>query len=293
MRVFVTGATGWVGSAVVRELRSAGHEVVGLVRSPEKAAALAEQGAQVLSATLDDLETLQDAAKAADAVVHTAFHHDFTRFAQSAQQDQRAIDALGAALLGTDKPLLVTSGIAALAPGRLATEQDVPARGPSYPRQSEGTAREWLARGVRATTVRLAPSVHGAGDHGFVPRLIAIARETGVSAYTGDGGNRWAGVHRDDAARLYRLVLEHRGEPMAAVHAVHDEGVPFRAIAQVIGTRLGLPVQAREASHFGWLGGFAGLDMAASSERTRAVLGWRPQGPGLLADLDSGAYFGA
>ncbi|NML44520.1 SDR family oxidoreductase [Ramlibacter sp. G-1-2-2] len=293
MRVFVTGATGWVGSAVVQELVAHGHSVTGLARAPEKATALAAQGAQVLLGTLDDLDRLQEAAASADAVIHTAFNHDFSRFAQNAEQDQRAIEAFGSVLRGTDKPLVVTSGVALLAPGRLATEEDIPARGPSYPRKSEATARELAAQGVFATTMRLAPSVHGAGDHGFVPQLIAIARRTGVSGYLGEGSNRWAAVHRRDAARAYRLVLEKGTREQHAYHAIADEGVAFRAIAESIGRHLGLPVERREPEHFGWLGSFAAIDMAASSERTRSVLGWQPQEPGLLADLDSAGYFAA
>jgi len=194
-------------------------------------------------------------------------------------------------LKGTDKPLLVTSGVAMLAPGRLATEEDIPARGPSYPRKSEAAARELAQQGVRATTIRLAPSVHGPGDKGFVPQLIAIARRTGVSGYIGDGGNRWSGVHRRDAARVYRLVLEHGPREQLAYHAIADEAVPFKAMAEIIGRRLGLPVEQRDAAHFGWMGTFAGIDMAASSERTRQVLGWAPKERGLLEDLDSPEYF--
>ena len=291
MRVLLTGATGWVGSAVAEELMAAGHRVTGLARDPAKGAALAAQGAEVLAGTLDDLDQLKEAAASADAVIHTAFNHDFSQFAQNAEQDRRAIEAFGSALQGTDKPLLVTSGVAMLAPGRLATEEDIPARGPSYPRKSEATARDLAAQGIRATTVRLAPSVHGAGDHGFVPQLIAIARRTGVSGYIGAGTNRWAGVHRRDAARVYRLILEQGRREQLAYHAIADEGVAFQAIADVIGRRLGLPVEARPPEHFGWLGSFAGIDMAASSERTRQALGWTPKEPSLLEDLDSDAYF--
>ena len=290
MRVFVTGATGWVGSAVVGELIGVGHHVTGLSRSDAKAAALAATGAEVIRGTLDDLDTLREAAAAADAVIHTAFNHDFSKFAENAEQDRRAIETLGAALEGSDRPLVVTGGLAWLAPGRVAPEADVPPSDPSYPRKSEAAARALAARGVRAATVRLAPSVHGLGDHGFVPILVGMARETGVSAYVGGGLNRWPGVHRLDAARLYRLALEH-GASDPAYHGAADEGVPFKAIADVIGRRLGLPVESRAAEHFGWFGDFAAADMPASSARTQSVLGWKPTGPDLLTDIDQPGYY--
>lgn len=288
LNVFVTGATGWVGSAVVRELVDAGHRVTGLARSDDKVAALAAAGARAIRATLADHDALRRAASAADAVVHTAFDHDFSRFAENAEQDRRAIEALGHALEGSTRPLLVSSGLARIAPGRAATEDDRPSA--LFPRKSEASAQAHAARGVRAATVRLAPSVHGLGDHGFVPLLIRLAREKGVSAYLGDGANRWAGVHRQDAARVYRLALE-RGAVEPVYHAVADEGVPFKDIAEVIGRRLGLPVEARDREHFGWFADFAGLDMSASSERTRAILGWQPSGPDLLADIDQPGYY--
>lgn len=290
MRVFVTGATGWVGSAVVGELIEAGHQVTGLSRSGDKAAALAATGAEVVRGTLDDLDMLRGAASAADAVVHTAFNHDFSKFAENAEQDRRAIEVLGSALEGSDRPLLVTGGIGLLAPGRVATEADMPPSDSSYPRKSEAAAQALAQRGVRAATVRLSPSVHGLGDHGFIPILIGLARQKGVSAYVGDGLNRWPGVHRLDAARLYRLALEH-GAAEAAYHGVADEGVPFKAIAEVIGRRLGLPVESRGPEHFGWFAMFAGLDMAASSTRTQSLLGWQPTGPDLLTDIDQPGYY--
>ena len=290
MRVFVTGATGWVGSVVVKDLLDAGHQVTGLARSNDKAAALTAAGAQALHGTLDDLDTLHSAASAADAVIHTAFDHDFSKFAEKAEQDRRAIETLGRALAGSHRPLLVTSGVALLAPGRLAIETDVAPSIPSYPRKSEAAATALADRGVRATAVRLSPSVHGRGDHGFVPILIALAREKGVSAYIGDGLNRWPGVHRLDAGHLYRLVVE-QGATEPAYHAVADEGVPFKHIAEVIGRRLGLPVEPRGPEHFGWFASFAGLDMPASSERTRSLLNWRPAGPDLLTDLDQPGYY--
>ncbi|MGR4862893.1 SDR family oxidoreductase [Caulobacter sp. LARHSG274] len=291
MHVFVTGATGWVGSAVVDELIAAGHTVTGLARSDDKAAVLAATGAKVVRGTLDDLDLLRAAAGSADGVIHTAFNHDFSRFADNAAQDRRAIEALGEALAGSARPLLVTSGVARLVSGRVATEADRPSSDPSYPRRSEAAAQALAERGVRAATIRLAPSVHGLGDHGFIPTLIGMAREKGVSAYVGDGLNRWAGVHRLDAARLYRLAIEQeRLEP--AYHAIADEGVPFKAIAEVIGRRLGLPVESRDREHFGWFGPFAGLDMAASSARTRSLLHWTPTGPDLLNDIDQPGYYG-
>lgn len=288
MHVFVTGATGWVGAAVVRELIGAGHRVSGLARSDDKAAELSAAGAQAVSATLDDLDVLRDAAADADAVIHTAFNHDFSRFAENAEQDRRAIEALGSALAGSERPLLVTSGLARLAPGRLALESDVP--DPAFVRKSEAAARALAERGVRAATVRLAPTVHGLGDHGFVPILIRLAREKGVSAYVGEGHNRWAGVHRRDAARLYRLAIEH-GAADPVYHAAAEEGVPFQAIAAAIGRHLGLPVESRPREHFGWFADFAAADMAASSARTRERLSWTPSGPDLLDDLDQPDYY--
>ena len=290
MRVFVTGATGWVGSVVVKELVAAGHQVTGLSRSDEKAPALAAQGAEVLRATLDDLELLRHAASASDAVVHLGFNHDFSKFAENAEQDRRAIEAMGGALEGTDKPLIVTSGVALLAPGRIATEADKPPTDPSYPRKSEAAAQALSARGVRTATVRLAPSVHGIGDHGFIPILIGLARQTGVSAIPGEGLNRWPGVHRSDAGRLYRLIVE-TGASEPVYHAIADEGVPFKTIAEVIGRRLGLPVESRGPEHFGWFARFAAADMPASSARTRSLLGWEPEGPDLVADLDQPDYY--
>ncbi len=289
MRVFVTGATGWVGSAVVDELVGAGHQVTGLARSDDKAAALAAAGAAVLRGTLDDLDVLHGAASASDAVIHTAFNHDFSRFAENAAQDGRAIETMGRALEGSERPLVVSAGVALLAPGRVATEADVAAFHPAFPRESERAAQELRARGVRAAAVRLAPSVHGVGDHGFVPILVGIAREKGVSAYLGEGANRWPGVHRLDAARVYRLVVE-QGATEPAYHAIADEGVPFREIAATIGRRLGLPVEAREREHFGWFADFVTADMPASSARTQSWLGWTPTGPDLLADIAEPNY---
>ncbi|WP_102324416.1 SDR family oxidoreductase [Komagataeibacter saccharivorans] len=286
MHVFVTGATGWIGSAVVQDLIGAGHQVTGLARNDEKAARLTASGATVLRATLDDLDALKNAASEVDAVIHTAFNHDFSKFPESAAQDQRVIEALGSALEGSERPLLVTSGLSGLPAG--ATEADLP--DPASPRRSEVAARALKERGVRVATVRLAPSVHGIGDHGFIPIVIRLAREKGVSAYIGDGQNKWSGVYRLDAAKVYRLALE-QGVTEAVYHAVADEAVPFRDIASIIGRRLDLPVEPREREHFGWFANMAGGNMAASSARTRALLGWNPTGPSLLADLEQPAYY--
>jgi len=286
MHVFVTGATGWVGSAIVNDLVAAGHQVTGLARSEEKAAALVKAGAKAVLASLDDLKELTVAADSADAVIHTAFNHDFKNFQAGCDQDRRVIATLGGTLVGSGRPLLVTSGLLGLPRG--ATEADVPNAG--SPRLSEATARSII--GGKVATVRLAPSVHGVGDHGFIPILVRLARETGVSAYLEGVDNFWSGVHRLDAARVYRLALE-EDVTQPVYHAVADEAVPFKAIAEVIGRRLGLPVEPRGREHFGWFAHFAGADMAASSQRTRELLGWQPAGPTLLADLDQPGYFGA
>lgn len=296
MRVFVTGATGFVGTAVVRELVSAGHQVLGLSRSDAGSASLQAAGAQIHRGSLDDLASLQAGAAAADAVIHTGFNHDFSRFRENCEADRRIIAAFGDELAGSDRPFLVTSGTGLLQLGRPATEDDLPNVGSSViPRvATEEAVAAIVERGVKASLIRLPPSVHGTGDHGFVPMLIARARETGVSAYVGNGENRWPAVHRFDAATVYRLALE-RGALEPRYHAVAEEGVPFRQIAELIGRRLDVPVVSKSheeaAAHFGWFAHFAGMDSPASSAKTKERLKWKPNQPGLLEDLDQDAYF--
>ena len=289
MRIFVTGATGFVGSAVVADLIGAGHSVLGLARSNANADALEAAGAEVHRGSLEDLDSLKRGAAGSDGVIHCAFIHDFSKFAENGAIDKRAIEAMGEALENSGRPLIVSSGVALLPSGEVSTERSRRPAGSNFPRVSEEAALGFAPRGVAGMAVRLSPTVHGAGDHGFVPLLMAIAREKGVSAYVGDGLNRWPAVHRLDAARVYRLALE-KGAPGAIYHAVAEEGVPFRDIAGAIGERLGVPVASvppeTAAGHFGFLGMFAGLDMPSSSAITRAALGWSPTGPGLLADID-------
>jgi nucleoside-diphosphate-sugar epimerase len=296
MRVFVTGATGFIGSAIVQELIGAGHQVLGLARSGVAAKSLTSAGAQVHRGDLGDLESLRSGAAMSDGVIHTAFIHDFSQFQANAEIDRRAIETLGATLRGSGHPFLITSGTAGLTPGRLGTEDDAGnPNSPAAPRMpSEEAALSMASHGVRVSVLRLPPSVHGDGDHGFVPALIAIARQKGVSAYVGDGLNRWPAVHRLDAAHLYRLALE-KGSARSRYHGVADEGVPVRDIAAVIGRRLNVPVVAKSgeeaADHFGFLGHLLGVDLPASSAQTQQRLGWRPTQPGLIADLDRPRYF--
>jgi nucleoside-diphosphate-sugar epimerase len=306
MRIFVTGASGWIGSAVVPELLGAGHQVVGLARSDASAEALTAAGADVHRDTLDDLDGLRTAAAASDGVIHLAFKHDLAfsgDFQGAADADRRAVEAFGEALAGSDRPFVIASGTLGLAPGRVATEQDGHGPAPavagldSGPQARRATAELVLslgARGVRASIVRLPPTNHGDGDNGFMATLVAIAREKGVSGYIGDGTNRWPAVHRLDSAGLFRLALE-SAPAGSTLHGVADEGVPIRDIAEVIGRHLNLPVVSISTEdageHFSWLAGFLALDAPASSTLTRQLLGWQPTHPGLIEDLDQGHYF--
>jgi nucleoside-diphosphate-sugar epimerase len=290
MRVFVTGATGFIGSALTKELLASGHRVLGLSRSDEGAAALKAAGAEVHRGSLEDLNSLTEGAARSDAVVHLAFNHDFSRYQQNCEDDRRAIEALGSALVNTARPLLVTSGTGiAMTPGKLATE-DVPApRSAVMPRAAtEEAALALAATGVNVSIVRL-PQVHDTHKFGFVSAAIAVAQARGVIAYVGDGHNRWPAAHVSDVARLYRLALE-KAERSAVYHAVGEEGVTHRAISQALGPRLRLPVVSitpeEAADHFGWLAMFASLDLPASSEQTRRRLNWQPTGPGMIADLE-------
>lgn len=295
MRVFVTGASGFVGSAIVKELLEAGHQVVGLARSNVSAEVLGKVGADVHFGNLDDPESLKKGVSGCDAVIHTAFNHDFSTFKQNCEDDRRVIAALGEALIGSDRPLVITSGIGLLNYGRLVTEDDVPQNSGVVPRAASEEATKAIAeKGVNAYIVRLPPTVHGKGDHGFVPMIIVMAKEKGESAYIGQGDNQWPAVHRLDAATLYRLIVEQQ-PGQKVFHAVAEQGVPFREIATTIGKGLGMPTVSKDKpaaeGHFGWFLHFASLDCPASGETSKSVLGWRPKRVGLLEDLSSGAYF--
>jgi len=306
MRVFVTGASGWIGSAVVPQLIGAGHQVIGLARSDASADALAAAGAEVQGGTLDDLDSLRDAADASDGVIHLAFKHDLAfsgDFQGAADADRRAVESIGEALAGSDRPFLIASGTLGVMPGHLASEQDGHGPNAAVAAFGGGPQARWetaefalslASRGVRSSVVRLPPTNHGDGDNGFMATLVEIAREKGVSGYIGDGTNRWPAVHRLDSARLFRLALE-QAPAGSTLHAVADEGVPIREVAEVIGRHLSVPVVSiapdDAGEHFTWLSGFLGLDAPASSALTRELLGWQPTNPGLIEDLEQGHYF--
>jgi nucleoside-diphosphate-sugar epimerase len=299
MRVFVTGASGWIGSAVVAELLANGHQALGLARSEASAEAVAAAGAEVVRGEVTDLGVLHDAAAECDAVVHLAFRHDIAfsgDFDTAVASNQAAIETIGEALAGSDKAFAIASGLAGLRHGRIATEHDrpEPTPGPGGRVRNELTALEFAKRGVRSMSVRFAPTVHGAGDHGFIGLIVAADREHGAAAYVGDGQNRWPAVHVTDAARLVRLGIE-RAPAGSVLHAAADEGVEFREIAEAIGRRLQVPAASLSTEevadqHFGFLGRFVAMDMPASSAHTRELLDWEPTGPGLIADIDAGAY---
>lgn len=297
MHVFVTGATGWIGSAVVEQLVGHGHDVVGLARSDASAASLQRSQARALRGDLDDLASIRAGAENADAVIHLANKHDFTDQAVSNRAERNAVEAIADVLAGSHRRFLIASGVTGIAPGRIVTEQDRSAsHGLDSPRGgSENLALDYVERGVDTRIARFAPTVHGQGDHGFAAALVAIAREKGVSGYIGDGTNRWAAIHRDDAGLVVRLGLEHALEPGTVLHAVTEQGVASRDIAEAIGRGLHVPVDSIPPDdawgHFGWVSMFYGMDIAASSETTQAALAWTPKGPTLVEDFDSGFYF--
>jgi|SRR5580692_2857318 nucleoside-diphosphate-sugar epimerase len=306
MRVFVTGASGWIGSAVVPELLGAGHQVIGLARSDASADALVAAGAEVHRGTLDDLDSLRSGAAASDGVIHLAFKHELAfsgDFEGAADADRRAVETLGEQLAGSDRPFMIASGTLGLAPGRVATERDghgpdaavaVPGGGPRTRWATAELVLSLASRGIRSSIVRLAPTNHGDGDNGFMATIVGIAVEQGVSGYIGDGTNRWPAVHRLDTARLVRLALE-KAPAGSTLHAVAEEGVPIRDIAQAIGRHLDVPVVSVSpedaGEHFTWLAHFLAADSPASSALTRELLDWQPTQPGLIADLDQGHYF--
>ncbi|TLV01467.1 SDR family oxidoreductase [Dyadobacter luticola] len=300
MKIFVTGATGFIGTAIVQELLDAGHQVLGLARSDASAQKLTDAGAEVHRGDLEDLESLRSGAAASDGVIHAGFIHDFTRFAEVCEVDKTAIETIGNVLAGSDRPFIVTSGTALVSPGSLATEDIRPPANPAWPRASEQTADTVAALGVRAAAIRLSPSVHGDGDtYGFIPILVNTAREKGVSAYIGDGQNRWNAVHRLDAAHLYRLAIENAASQNAdslaeRFHGSAEEGITVKAIAEALGKQMNLPVVSitpeAAAEHFGWFAHMAAIDCPASSTRTRQELNWQPTHSTLLADIENGVY---
>jgi len=298
MRVFLTGASGFVGSAILNELLKNGHEAIGLVRSDNAVKQLEAAGATPLQGDVNDPELLRRGIAGSDAVIHTAFNHDFSQFKASCEADRKVIHTMGAALEGSGKPLVITTGMGLLRYDRPVTEDDViNGKSDAIPRAAtDEAANAVAAKGVDVYLVRLPPSVHGAGDHGFVPMVIGITKEKGESAYLGDGNNRWPAVHRFDAAVLYRLVVEKR-PVLKVLHAVAEEGIPFREIATAIGTGLELPVASKTgdaaAAHFGWFEHFAGIGCVASSTKTRAALGWQPSAPDLLTDIATAGYLTA
>lgn len=292
MKVFVTGASGFIGSAIVQELLNAGHQVIGLARSDESAKALQDCGAEVLRGSLEDTDSLKKGAGSSDGVIHAAFIHDFSKFEAAAATDKAAIEAIGSVMAGSRRPLIVTGGLAGIKPGSggLVTEDDA---APAFPRASEATALALAESGIAASVIRLPPSVHDKGDGGFIPALIGIAKQKGVSAYVGDGSNQWPAVHRADAARLYRLALE-KGAGGKRYNGIGDSGIPVREIAEAIGKHLNFPVVSKTAeeatAHFGWMGRFIVLDAPSSAKQTEEFLGWRPTGIGLLEDMNEN-YF--
>jgi len=295
MRVFVTGASGFVGSAIVNELIGAGHQVLGLARSDSSAERIIKAGAQVHRGDLDDLASVQQGAASCEAVIHTAFNHDFSQFKVNCEADRQVIGALGAVLAGSDRPLIITSGVGLLNYGRVVTEDDAPVGSDVIPRAaSEEAATAAAANGAKVYIVRLPPTVHGKGDHGFVPMVIDMAKKNGQSVYIGEGNNRWPAVHRLDAAVLYRLIAE-RKPSQRVYHAVAEEGIAFRVIAEAIGQGLQLPVVSKTGkeaeAHFTWFTHFASLGCPASAAKTKKTLGWQPTQTSLLEDLVPGIYF--
>jgi nucleoside-diphosphate-sugar epimerase len=295
MRVFVTGASGFVGSAIVNQLVQTGHQVLGMVRSDKGAESVIKAGAEAHRGDLDDLESIKKGAALCDAVIHTAFNHDFSKYKDNCETDRKVILALGEALAGTSKPLVVTSGVGLINKGRPLTEDDMPPGSDVVPRAATEEAANVVAKqGVNTYIVRLPASTHGKGDHGFVPIVINMDKEKGAAAYIGEGNNHWPAVHRLDAAVLYQLVIE-KQPALKVFHAVAEEGIPFRQIAAAIGQGLGLPVVSKEGpeaeAHFGWFKHFASIDCIATSAQTRKALGWEPKLPGLLDELVPGIYF--